>query len=67
MGTDYWGPLFDFIRDRMLREGTISTDENLPVLLTDDFDEAIEFAVRGAERSLKKGKLVPLPDAPRAG
>jgi uncharacterized protein (TIGR00730 family) len=65
MGTDYWRPLFDFIRESMIREGTISAEETLPLLLTDDFDEAIEFAVRGAERNLGKGKLIPIPD-PRA-
>jgi uncharacterized protein (TIGR00730 family) len=57
MGTDYWQPLVDFIQESMLAEGTISADENLPILLTDDFDEAIDFAVRGAEETLGAGKL----------
>ena len=59
MGTSYWRPLVDFIRESMLAEGTISSDENLPLLLTDDFDEAIDFAVRGAEANLGR-KLQPL-------
>jgi uncharacterized protein (TIGR00730 family) len=60
MGTGYWRPLFDFIRTSMIAEGTIRADENLPLLLTDDLDEAIDFAVRGAERVLGKRKLQPL-------
>jgi hypothetical protein len=60
MGTSYWRPLFDFIRKSMLAEGTIRPDENLPLLLTDDLDEAIAFAVRGAESNLGKRKLRPL-------
>jgi len=60
MGTEYWTPLFDFIRQSMLSEGTISADENLPVLLTDDFDEAIDFAVEGARANLGRLKLKPL-------
>lgn len=59
MGTAYWRPLVDFIRESMLAEGTISADENLPLLLTDDIDEAIAFAVSGAEANLKR-KLKPL-------
>ena len=64
MGTSYWGPLVDFIRQSMLSEGTISAEENLPVLLTDDLDEAVEFASRGAEANLGR-KLKPLDVASR--
>ncbi|MCZ6506850.1 MAG: TIGR00730 family Rossman fold protein [Acidobacteria bacterium] len=60
MGTAYWRPLIDFIQESMLAEGTISEDENLPILLTDDFEEAIDFAVRGAEENLGRGKLEPI-------
>jgi len=64
MGTEYWNPLFDFIHESMIREGTIRADEALPLLVTDDFDEAVEFAVRGAERNLgRKRKLKPLAGA----
>jgi len=60
MGTEYWLPLIDFITESMLKEGTISPEDNLPILVTDDFDEALEFAVRGAEINLGPGKLKPL-------
>ncbi len=63
MGTEFWEPLFDFIRESMVREGTIHENEYLPMLLTDDFDEAIEFAVRGAEEHLES-PLVPLARQP---
>ncbi len=59
LGTDYWQPLFDFIRSSMLAEGTINEDEYLPLMLTDDLDEAIDFAVQGAEHNLG-ARLKPL-------
>lgn len=40
MGTDYWGPLIDFMRGRMVAEGTISPGDLAALLVTDSVDEA---------------------------
>ncbi len=53
MGSDYWQGLLDFLRDTMLREGTIGADE-IDALVTDDVEEAIahiDEVVRAEERS----------------
>ncbi|MDY0114630.1 MAG: TIGR00730 family Rossman fold protein, partial [Corynebacterium sp.] len=45
MGTEFWGGLIDWIRDRVLAEGMISPEDMDLFLVTDDIDEAIEFIV----------------------
>ncbi|MFG0257909.1 MAG: TIGR00730 family Rossman fold protein [Phycisphaerales bacterium JB043] len=40
MGTKYWGPLIDFVRETMLEEGTIGAEDIQNVLITDDPEEA---------------------------
>jgi uncharacterized protein (TIGR00730 family) len=42
MGKDYWDELMDFIRKRMLREGTIDEDE-VSVFHTDDPTDAVGY------------------------
>ncbi|MFG0316845.1 MAG: TIGR00730 family Rossman fold protein [Planctomycetota bacterium JB042] len=41
MGTDYWQPLVDFLRDKMEAEGKISAGDIDLMTLTDDPDEAM--------------------------
>lgn len=38
VGVDYWQPLFDFLRDRMLAEKAISSEDLDRLLLTDSID-----------------------------
>jgi uncharacterized protein (TIGR00730 family) len=41
MGTEYWGPLFDFIRNRLITSKTIDPDDLNLLRLTDSVEEAI--------------------------
>lgn len=43
VGTAYWQPLFDFLRDGMLRKGTIGEDDLSLLQLTDSVDEVLEL------------------------
>lgn len=45
IGTEFWGGLVDWIRNRLVEEGMIATDDIDRVLLTDDVDEAVKFIV----------------------
>jgi uncharacterized protein (TIGR00730 family) len=42
VGTDYWGPLFDFMREGMLGEGTIDPGDLDRLVLTDSVDEVLD-------------------------
>ncbi len=41
VGTDYWQPLFDFMRQKMTAEGTISRSDHEQLVLTDSIDEVL--------------------------
>jgi uncharacterized protein (TIGR00730 family) len=41
MGTEYWDPLLDFIRDRLITSKTIDADDLDLLRLTDSVDEAV--------------------------
>jgi uncharacterized protein (TIGR00730 family) len=41
MGTQYWGPMLDFLRGTLLREGMISPEDADGLLVTDSVDEAL--------------------------
>jgi uncharacterized protein (TIGR00730 family) len=41
VGTDYWQPLFDFLRQKMVIEKTISPVDVEPLLLTDSVEEVV--------------------------
>jgi uncharacterized protein (TIGR00730 family) len=42
VGTDFWGPLFDFLKNRMLAEGTIGTNDIERFVLTDSVERVME-------------------------
>ncbi len=50
MGTDYWGPMFDFLRGTMLSERCISPADLDLLMLTDSPEQAISFIADVAER-----------------
>ncbi len=51
VGRDYWGPLADFIRTRMLEAGTISPGDERIFTLTDSPDEVVAVLEREAVRA----------------
>jgi uncharacterized protein (TIGR00730 family) len=51
MGTEYWGGLLDWMRDRMAAEAKISPVDLDLICLTDDVDEAVRHIVE-ADRAL---------------
>jgi uncharacterized protein (TIGR00730 family) len=59
MGKRYWDELDEFVRERMIPDGTISADDRKLVMATDDPVEAAEFISRKARDSfgLKRGPV----------
>jgi uncharacterized protein (TIGR00730 family) len=50
VGTDYWRPLLDWMRDRMLADGMISPGDLALVRLTDSVDEVVAICSSAAAR-----------------
>ncbi|HEX2222775.1 MAG TPA: TIGR00730 family Rossman fold protein [Thermoanaerobaculia bacterium] len=48
MGTEFWQPMMDFLRNTMIPEGTISPVDVERILFTDSPDEAMEFILKAA-------------------
>ncbi|GLZ81861.1 cytokinin riboside 5'-monophosphate phosphoribohydrolase [Actinorhabdospora filicis] len=48
MGTEYWGGLVDWMRDRMLEDGMVNAQDIDMLLVTDDVTEAVAHVVKGA-------------------
>ncbi len=60
MGTDYWRGLGEYIKDKLLKAGTISPKDMRLVYVTDSPNEAIQCIKAGAARLLG----IPSSDAP---
>ena len=54
MGCDYWQPLVDWLRSRMIGEGTIAPQDLNLLHLTDSPEEAVRCVRDGARRSLER-------------
>jgi hypothetical protein len=52
MGADFWQPLLDFLRDRMLREGTINAADYRLLHVTDSPEEGLRHILRVATGEL---------------
>ncbi len=48
LGSDYWRPLLDFLRDTMVSAGTISPEDLDRITLTDSVDDAVAEIVNAA-------------------
>ncbi|WP_305785165.1 TIGR00730 family Rossman fold protein [Symbioplanes lichenis] len=55
MGTEYWGGLLDWIKQRLLAEGKVSPDDMELIMLTDDVEEAVQYIVE-ADKALAAGQ-----------
>jgi len=53
VGTDYWKPMVEFIRNSMLKEGTISQKDFDLFYLTDDLDEIVTLTFERLENKLE--------------
>lgn len=60
MGTEYWQPLHDFIRTRMVEAGTVSAEDPDLIYFTDSPEKAMELIVDCYRRSEAR-KLQPKP------
>lgn len=49
MGKDFWDPMFDFIRERLLAEATISPEDLDLLKVTDSVDEAMNCVLAALE------------------
>lgn len=50
IGRRFWMPLFDFLADRMVAEGTIGADDLRRLVVTDDIDQAVDCLQKCAMR-----------------
>ncbi len=57
MGTEYWGPMFEFLRGPMLKERMIEPRDVDRILLTDSPDEAMATIEHSAARLLQRSWL----------
>ena len=63
MGVDYWTPMLDFIRERLILEGTINPEDLRLLMLTDSPDEAmahIASCAVSAAREAESQKATPM-------
>ena len=55
-GTEYWGPLYEWIGSRLVEGGKIDPDDIGLLQLTDSVDEAVDIIVRAAEERRREGR-----------
>ena len=53
--SDYWGELFEWVRDEMLGDGLISPEDLELLRITDDPDEVVELVVSHYDRRVAEG------------
>lgn len=53
VGKDYWTPMIEFIKDSMLKEGTISKEDFELFYVTDDLDEIVKLTFERLENKLE--------------
>jgi uncharacterized protein (TIGR00730 family) len=56
LGTEYWGGLYDWIRERLVGEGKISPEDVNLLALTDSVEETVDIIVRAAEQRRREGR-----------
>ncbi len=59
MGRDYWAPLLEFLRDTMVREGTIAAEDVARLVVTDSPEEAADHIARVARERFGLKQRVP--------
>jgi uncharacterized protein (TIGR00730 family) len=70
--SEYWGGLLDWIKGRLLAEGTISPEDLSLLVVTDSIDEAVEVILdcfrnhcwETTQEASEAAKLAPRPPAP---
>ena len=60
MGVEFWQPLLTFLRETMVREGTIATEDIDRILVTDDVATAVTHIRAGTDRHFARE-----PEKPR--
>lgn len=50
VGREYWEPLLDFFRTRLLAEGTIAAEDIGRIIVTDDPQEAVQLVQQGLDQ-----------------
>jgi hypothetical protein len=55
VGTDYWGGMVDWLRERMLGDGKISQDDVDDLVLTDDLERVCEIVEAAEHRRPRTG------------
>ncbi|HZR80756.1 MAG TPA: TIGR00730 family Rossman fold protein [Candidatus Binatia bacterium] len=58
LGTAYWKPMLDWLREKMVREGTIAAEDLDLMAVTDSPGEAVQLVVEGARRALARRPAV---------
>ncbi len=62
MGVEYWRPLIDFLRDKMIPAGTIAPEDLAQITLTDSVEEAVAEIVKAGTDEFG---LIPESERPR--
>lgn len=67
MGVDYWTPMFDFLKERLIAEGTISPEDIDLLILTDSPDEVVAELERCEECREALRRRLPVHRQPLLG